>query len=231
MADQDNGKRAGKSDAQGSNRIQRLTLLTSFLAICAPLALGVWIYKFSEQPLSMAQQELTALSAKLKAVDLLYKMRPLLTVNIRKVYPQGKNSHKYYVNYFLENQGGYISTYQLENACIVKGIDTHSAMKTVCTGKPPQKTNFPLHTPYLLAAGSKAPGLLLLDNNEALGIGDSIHIEFSAEANRTMANMALKIANEDFKLGIDQNFFSTFATHTFTITGGPNCDQNAWCPE
>lgn len=164
------------------------------------------------------------------AIDILYKMRPLIKAQIVKVYRHNNKPNKYYVAYTLENTGNYASYYKLDKACIVDAIDSNFSMNSVCGKKRPQETTaFRLYTPFLLAAGAKTNGLLLLDHKNRLSIGEKIYIEFETYADQKLSDMALKIANEDFKLDLKSNYFEGFASSTLTITSEPNCGKNTWC--
>lgn len=257
MADQDNGKHDGKSDAQGSNRIQRLTLLASFLAICAPLALGIWVYNFSEHPLSKAQQELSyiqsrlgkieeqskeminnltiiekSVSSKLKAIDLLYKMRPHITVKILKIFPHKKESNSYYVDCLLENRGGYSSFYRFDKACIVEEKVFNSFRSSACSAKHQTSINAIFNRgSFILSAGAKSREILTLLLKRELRIGDVIYVEIKTFADKALSKMALKIANGDFNLGLKPNHFEETHSCYLKITSPPNCGENTWCPE
>lgn len=259
MADQDNGKSTRKGDWQGSNRIQRLTLLASFLAICAPLALGVWIYNFSEHPLSEAQQELSyiqsrlgkieeqskeminnltiiekSVSSRLKAIDLLHKMRPRIRSRIVKVFRHNKIPTKYYVTYSLENTGGYASLYKLIKGCIVDQAGTFSPsyFSNACIRSSGTGVDSTDRRGFSnLSVGEKISGILLLEDKTGLQIDDVIYLEFMIISDKTLSDMALKTANQDLKLKIKSNFFTSSSSYYLTITSPPSCGENAWCAE
>jgi hypothetical protein len=231
MASQDNGNNGRNHERQGSSRIQRLTLLASLLAVCAPFALGAWIYIFSEQPLSEAQHNLTRLSARLKAIDLLFKMRPQITVHILKVYPHEKHPNNYYVDYEVENKGGYSAYYMLNKACIVEATTGHISKNNLCAKKNHKSRAFDSDGPFIIAPGDKTHKIMTLDHKHKLRIGERIFIEIATYADQKLSAMALKIANEDFELGIKSNYFRGFYYSNLKITSEANCGENTWCPE